>query len=128
LPSPRSTPVLRFLDVVVVLVAAIPALALGAPAFGYVMGAGGWIIARALQVNERRLTAGIADPTRAVGVRLFAAFGRTFLLAAAIIIAAVAGARKDGLTAALVIFVAYSVAFVIRLMSGPPPPITQEPR
>ncbi len=128
MPAPRSTTVLRFLDVVVVLVAAIPALALGAPAFGYVMGAGGWIVARAIQLNERRLTARIADPTRAVGVRLFAAFGRTFLLAAAIIIAAVAGSRKDGLTAALVIFVAYSVAFVIRLMSGPPPPIAQGPR
>ncbi|HTX46387.1 MAG TPA: hypothetical protein VMD48_08925 [Solirubrobacteraceae bacterium] len=124
----RSTTVLRFLDVVVVLVGAIPALALGAPVFGYVMGACGWIVARAIQLNERRLTAGIADPTRAVGVRLFAAFGRTFLLAGAIIVAAVAGERKDGLTAALVIFVAYSVAFVIRLMSGPPPPIAQEPR
>ncbi len=91
MPAPRSTTVLRFLDVVVVLVGAIPALALGAPALGYVMGAGGWIVARAIQLNERRLTAGIADPTRAVGVRLFAAFGRIWLLAAAIIIAGGSG-------------------------------------
>ncbi len=126
--QPRSITILRFFDVVVVLVAAIPALALGAPSLGYVVGGGGWIVARLLQINEHRLTAGIADPTRAVGARLFGAFGRVFLLAGAIVIAAAAGARRDGLTAALVIFAAYSVAFVIKLMSGPPPPRTREPR
>jgi hypothetical protein len=126
--QPRSTTILRFLDVVVVLVAAVPALALGAPALGYLVGACGWIVQRAIQLNEHRLTAGIADPRRAVGVRLFGSFGRIWLLVGAIVIAGVAGGRKDGLTAALVIFVAYSVAFVIRLASGPPPPRSQEPR
>jgi hypothetical protein len=121
LSQPRSTTVLRFLDVVVVLIAAIPALALGAPAFGYAIGAGGWIVQRMLQVNEHRLTAWIADPTRAIGARLFGAFGRVWLLAGAIVIAGVAGSRPDGLTAALVIFCAYSIAFVVRLASGPPP-------
>jgi hypothetical protein len=128
LAQSRSTTVLRFLDVVVVLVAAIPALALGAPVLGYVLGGGCWIVQRAIQANEFRLTAGIADPTRAVGARLFAAFGRIFLMAGAIVIAAVAGGRRDGLTATLVIFVAYSVFFVIRLASGRPPPRIQEPR
>jgi hypothetical protein len=128
LSQPRSTTLLRFLDVVVVVVAGIPALALGAPVLGYVIGVFGWVLQRTIQLNEHRLTAGIADPTRAVGARLFGAFGRVWLLVAAIVIAAVAGGRKDGLTAALVIFVAYSVAFVMRLMSGPPPPRTQEPQ
>jgi hypothetical protein len=119
--QPRSITILRFLDVVVVLVAAIPALALGAPALGYVVGGCGWIVQRTLQVNEHRLTAGIADPRRALGVRLFGSFGRVWLLAGAIVIAGVAGSRPDGLTAALVIFCAYSIAFVVRLLSGPPP-------
>ena len=66
-------PIRRYLDVVVVAIAAIPALALGAPVFGYVMGAGAWIVQRAIQANEYRLTARIADPTRAVGARLFGA-------------------------------------------------------
>jgi hypothetical protein len=117
----RSTTVLRFLDVVVVIVAAIPALALGAPVFGYVIGAAGWIVQRLIQVNEHRFTAWIEDPTRAVGARLFGAFGRVWLLAGAIVIAGVAGSRPDGLTAALVIFCAYSIAFVTRLAGGPPP-------
>jgi hypothetical protein len=121
LSQPRSTTVLRFLDVVVVVLAAIPALALGAPSLGYVIGGCGWIVQRAIQVNEHRLTAWIADPTRALGARLFGAFGRIWLLAGAIVIAGVAGSRPDGLTAALVIFGAYSIAFVVRLASGPPP-------
>jgi hypothetical protein len=114
-------PILRFLDVVVVAIAAIPALALGAPALGYAVGAAGWIVQRLIQVNEHRLTAGIADPRRAVGVRLFGSFGRVWLLVAAIIVAAVVGHRSDGLTAALVIFAAYSIAFGLRLLSGAPP-------
>jgi hypothetical protein len=128
LSRPRSTNLVRFLDLVVVVVGAIPALALGAPVLGYVVGAGGWILGRLLQINEFRLTAGIADPTRAVGARLFGAFGRVFLMAAAIIVAAVAGGRKDGLTAAVVIFVAYTIAFAIRLANGRPPARAEEPR
>jgi hypothetical protein len=114
-------PIRRYLDLVVVAIAATPLLALGAPAFGYLVGAGGWILQRALQLNEHRLTAGIADPRRAVGVRLFGSFGRVWLLAGAIVIAGVVGTRADGLTAALVIFCAYSIAFVVRLLSGAPP-------
>jgi hypothetical protein len=123
--EPRQLPVpgfvVRYLDVLLVVVAAIPALVLGAPALGYVIGAAGWIVQRVIQVNEHRLTADIADPRTAVGARLFGSFGRVWLLAAAIVIAGLTGHRADGLTAALVIFCAYSVAFVVRLLSGPPP-------
>ena len=58
-------------------------------------------------------------PTQ-LGLNLFEAFGRIWLLAGAIILAGVAGGRADGLTAALVIFAAYSVAFAIRVLSGKP--------
>lgn len=116
---------LRYLDVVVVVIAAAPALVLGAPVLGYVVGAGAWIVQRVIQASEYRLTAWIADARRAVGARLFGSFGRIWLLAGAIVLAGVAGARADGLTAALVIFCAYSIAFVIRLLSGPPPPRTE---
>ena len=111
---------LKYIDVVIVAVAAIPALALGAPSFGYLVGAGAWILQRALQTVDRKMTARVDDSVRRAGFRLFEAFGRIWLLAAAIIIAAVAGSHRDGLAATLVIFGAYTVAFVIRLMSGPP--------
>ncbi len=74
-----------------------------------------------MQLIDRRLTARIEDSLRRAGVRSAEGFGRIWLLAGAIIVAAVAGGRKDGLAAAIIICAAYSVAFVIRLMSGPPP-------
>jgi hypothetical protein len=98
-----------------------PAVALGAPVLGYAIAAGGWIRQRAIAETDRRWIRRVAEPRKQLGVSLFEAFGRIWLLAGVIIIAAVAGGNKDGLTAALVIFGAYSVAFVIRVMTGPPP-------
>jgi hypothetical protein len=112
---------LKYIDVLVVVVAAIPALLLGAPAFGFVVGAAAWIVQRGLQAFDLRQTAKIDESLRRAGIRTFEAFGRIWLMAGAIVLADLVGGRKDGLTAALVICFAYSVAFVIRLMSGPPP-------
>lgn len=117
----RGVAALKYLDVVVVLIAATPAIALGAPVLGYVVGGGGWILQRLVQAVDRRWASRLRDARTQVGVHLFEAFGRIWLLAAAIIVAGVAGGRADGLTAAIVIFGAYSVALAIRLMSGPPP-------
>jgi hypothetical protein len=119
-PETRTVATLKYLDVVVVVVGAVPALLLGAPLFGYVVGGGAWLLQRVLQATDRHWAARLRDPTTQVGVHLFEAFGRIWLLAGAIILAGVAGDRADGLTAAIVIFVAYSVAFVIRVLSGRP--------
>jgi hypothetical protein len=113
---------LRYADVAVVAVATAPALALGAPALGFALGAGGWILQRLVQLGDRAFVTRFTEPRAQLTANLFEAFGRIWLLAAAIIIAGVAGKRSDGLTAALVIFGAYSVAFVIRVVSGPPQP------
>jgi hypothetical protein len=112
--------VARHLDVVLVLVAAVPAIALGAPVFGYVVGAAAWVAQRILAQADRRLIRRASEPRRQLGLSLFEAFGRIWLLAGAIVLAGVVGGRPDGLTAAIVIFCAYTVAFVIRVMTGPP--------
>ena len=117
----RGIAALKYLDVVVVLIAAAPAIALGAPAFGYIVGGGGWILQRAVQTVDRHWAARLREASTQLGVHLSEAFGRIWLLAGAIIVAGVAGGRADGLTAAIVIFGAYSVAFGVRLISGPPP-------
>ncbi len=111
----------KFLDVPLVVIGAIIALVLGAPALGVVVGAAGWILQRALQVTDRRLTSRIEDSLQRAGVRSAEAFGRIWLLAGAIVVAALAGGRKDGLAAAILILAAYSVAFAIRIVNGPPP-------
>jgi hypothetical protein len=107
-------------DVIVVVIGSIVAVLLGAPTLGCAVGALGWILQRAMQAVDRRLTARVEDSLRRAGIRSAEAFGRIWLLAGAIIVAAVAGGRKDGLAAAIVVFAGYSVAFAIRLMSGPP--------
>jgi len=112
--------VARNLDVVLVLVLAAPAIALFAPGFGYAVGAGAWVAQRLLQHADRRLIGRIREPR--FGVNLVEAFVRIWLLAGAIVLAGVAGGRPDGLTAALVIFGAYSIAFAIRIVSGRPAP------
>lgn len=118
--SERHMHVIRYLDVVAVLIAAAPAIVLGVPALGYGVGAGAWIVQRAIAGAERRYLLRVEEPRRWVGARLFASFGRIWLLAGAIAAAGVAGARRDGLTAAVVIFAAYSIAFAIKIASGPP--------
>jgi hypothetical protein len=106
--------------VLLVAVAAAPALALGAPVLGYFVGAGAWVLQRIIAQADRRLISKAAEARTQLAANLFEAFGRIWLLAGAIVIAGVAGGRADGLSAALTIFGAYSVALAIKVLSGPP--------
>jgi hypothetical protein len=112
---------LRYVDVLIVVVLALPLLALGVPAVGLLIGVGAWAGQRALQVADRHWLVRFRDPVQRLGFSFFEAFGRIWLLAGAIVLADLVGGRSDGLTAVLVIFVGYSICFVMRLMSGPPP-------
>jgi hypothetical protein len=103
---------LLYIDVILVLVIAVPALVLGAPVLGYAVGAGAWIAQRyGAAAADKRITE-IADLRRRLGFGVASSMGRVWLLAVAIIVVGVAGSRADGLTAALVIFGAFSVYFV----------------
>jgi hypothetical protein len=122
LPADALMTVVRCLDLVLVAIAAPVALALGAPVLGYAIGAGTWLLQRVLAHADRRWIRRAARPKTQLGLNLFEAFARIWLLAGGIVIAGVAGGRADGLTAAVVIFGAYSVAFAVRVFSGPPTP------
>jgi hypothetical protein len=111
---------LRYLDVVVVLIAVPLALSLGAPTLGLAIGAVAWLAQRLLAQLDRRLIEGTTELRARFGVNLVESFGRIWLLAGAIVIAAVAGGRSDGLAASLMIFGAYSIAFAVRLVDGRP--------
>jgi hypothetical protein len=109
----------RYLDVVLVVLAVPVALALAAPAVGVVVSAAAWLIQRLLARAGQRWIAGRGADAR-FGLNLVDGFGRIWLLAGAIVLAAVIGGRRDGLAAALLIFCAYSIAFAMRLVSGRP--------
>jgi hypothetical protein len=115
----RVTAALRYLDVVLVVLAAPVAITLGASLLGYLIAAGAWVLQRVLQQLDRRWIASRGADAR-FGLNLVDGFGRIWLLAGAIVLAAVIGGRSDGLTAALVIFCVYSIAFAMRVVEGRP--------
>jgi hypothetical protein len=112
------TELLDYLDVAVVVIAIPVGLALGVPAFGLLLGAGAWLVQRALAHTDRRWIARTREPGSRLGLDIADSFGRIWLLAGAIVVAGAVGHRADGLAAALTIFAAYSVAFATRLFHG----------
>ena len=104
---------LTYLDIVLVLVVAIPALAAGAPELGYAVGAAAWILQRIASVEVDRRLASVGELRRRLGLGVASSMLRVWLLAVTIMVVGVAAERADGLTAALVIFGAFSVQFAL---------------
>ena len=104
---------LAYFDVLVLVVAAPIMLLIGVPAVGYLVGAGVWILLRALGVLVERIIADIDDPRREVTLRLAYLMGRLFILAIAVILVRNAAGRDDGLTALAVIVFAFTTQLVI---------------
>jgi hypothetical protein len=120
-PTDRRPALVVYLDLVALAIATPVALVLGAPVLGYCVGAGAWLLQRGVGIVARGLVRRAAEPGNRLGLSFVEAFARIWLLAGAIIAAGVIGRRADGLAAAVVIFSAYSIAFMVRLASGRPP-------
>jgi hypothetical protein len=106
------------LDLILLVPGVALALALGAPAFGVLVGAGAWLLQRVVAVADRRAIVRAAEPGSRLGLNFIDAFARIWLLAGGIIVAGTAGSRHDGLAAAVVILACYSVAFAVRIARG----------
>jgi hypothetical protein len=110
--------IFRYFDVVVVAVAAPIMLLIGVPAFGYLLGAGAWIALRAVGLAMER-AAGAVKFNQAIGIRLAYMLSRLFLLALAVIVARQSGSKDDGLTALVLIVVAYTLQMGISAATRP---------
>ena len=107
---------LRYLDVVLV-VAALPFVALaGLPLLGYTVGAIAWILQRAAGVALERQAAKTTDIRRQVGMNLGGTLARAWLVGGAILAVGLAGQREDGLTAAVLVFVAFTAYFALSVI------------
>ena len=106
----------RYLDIVVVLMAAPFVVALEAPLVGYAVGAAAWILNRAIGVWVEHLAERQGDVRRAVGLNLTALFARAWLVGLTILAVGLAGEREDGLTAAVLMLVAFTLYFVTSLL------------
>ncbi|MEY2443230.1 MAG: hypothetical protein QOJ46_2656 [bacterium] len=106
-----SVPLLRYIDMVLVLLLAVPVLAAGAPALGYTVGAAAWILVRLVSLVADRRLENVSDVRSRLALGVAFGMVRVWVLAGTIVTVGLAGTRADGLTVALVIFGAFSVFF-----------------
>lgn len=110
---------LRYLDVVLVLLAAPILLLIGVPALGYGIGAGAWLVLRVVGVAVEHAATATSDARTQIAVRLAYMLARIFLLALAVILARRSGGRDEGLTALLVIVFAFTVQLATSAVNRP---------
>jgi hypothetical protein len=121
-PSPDSPAVpltLRYFDVVLVLALAPVVFLAGLPALGYVVGAAAWIVGRALGVWLDHRVANAQDARVAAFTQLAGVMGRALLIGITILAVGKAGDRKDGLMAAVLVLIAFTVYLAISLILQP---------
>lgn len=119
MPSERPVFLLVYLDVVLVALGAPIMIAIGVSGLGYGVGAGAWVLLRALGVGIERVPALHRDARTDVGTRLAYMLARLFLLALAIILARSQGGRDGGLAALAVIVFAFTVALAVSAITRP---------
>jgi hypothetical protein len=106
-----------YIDVVLVMLAAPLLFVIGVPTLGYVIGAGSWIVFRAVGVAVDRHASAGANVLRQLSLRIEYRLARVLALVAAAVFALKAG-RADGLTALLVITFAFTVQLISLLCDG----------
>jgi len=109
---------LRYLDLVL-LVLALPVFILGGlPMLGYVAGAAAWLVQRGLQVFLNRKAVAADDPRVTVGIAAGSMIGRAWLVALTIF---AAGLKDDdaGLAAAVLVIVLFTAYFTVSMIMRP---------
>ena len=117
--APMADPLLlfRWLDVILVVLAAPFVVLMDLPVLGYTVGALAWILNRGIGVWVERIAARQGDVRRAVGLNLGALIARSWLVGLSILAVGLAGEREDGLTAAVLLLAAFTLYFVTSLLT-----------
>jgi hypothetical protein len=109
----------RYLDVVMI-VAFLPlAVLAGLPLVGYVVGGAAWTAQRALGAFLDARAAAAKHISRSAGIQLAGVMGRAWLMGFTILAVGLLGERRDGLAAAVLVFVAFTVYLVLSLILRP---------
>jgi hypothetical protein len=119
MPSSDPLVFVRYLDVFLVVLAAPFVLLMGAPVLGYVAAGGAWIISRFAATAIENAAKRSKNPRTQVGVGFAVLMGRAWLMGIVILAVGIAGSREDGLMAALVSLVAFSVYLATQLITRP---------
>jgi hypothetical protein len=109
---------LRYLDVVVVVLAAPFVVLADGPVLGYVVGAAAWIVTRILGTLIERF-AHTRDYKAQIGLNFGVMMGRVWVVGIAILVVGKTADRADGLMAALVALVAFTIYLATSLILRP---------
>ncbi|MBV8431105.1 MAG: hypothetical protein JO244_08085 [Solirubrobacterales bacterium] len=110
---------LRYLDVVLLVVGAPLLLLMGVSAVGYLVGAGTWIVLRVAGSALERHLRDVTDPRREISLRLAYLIARVFLLALAVILVRRSEGQGPALTTLGVIVFAFTIHLVISFTQRP---------
>jgi hypothetical protein len=110
---------LRYFDCVLVLAFVPFGLLADLPAAGVLVGAFGWILQRAIGAGIDQAAARNPDPRTATALTFAGSMLRPLLAAITILIVGQVGARKDGLVAALMMLVAFTVYLGLSIIFRP---------
>ena len=118
--------ILRYLDLLVLALALPLFLFTGLPLLGYAVAAAAWLAQRAINAFATHKAKASEDPRTVVGVLAGSMIGRGYLVAGSIFAVGLAGAREDGLAAALISITLFTIYFssnmVVRPFDQPAPP------
>ena len=109
----------RYLDVVLVVLAAPFVVLLGAPALGYAVGAVVWILQRFAAAALERAASRQEDYKRELSLNLTSVLVRSWLVGLTILAVGLLAEREDGLTAGVTVLVAFTVYFATALVLRP---------
>jgi hypothetical protein len=119
LPPVRIPLAVRYLDLVALLLALPIFLLADFPIAGYLVGAGAWLLQRALQVLLLRRASRSDDPRTIVGVTAASMIARGWLCAIAIFLVGILDGDDAGLAAALLVIALFTVYFSVQMILRP---------
>ena len=120
-------PVLRNLDLVLLALALALFLVVGLPILGWVTAAVIWALWRGIGEWAERRAAAATHPKQTAGIAAGSMVGRGWLLGLILLGAGLAAGEDVGLSAAVLVFVIFTVHFTLKIMlrsADPQPPVT----
>ena len=118
-PAYRIPVLLRYLDLVALVLALPLFIVADFPMAGYVVGAGAWLIQRAVQLLVLRRVAAAKDPRTIVGLTAGSMIARGWFCAIAIFLVGIIDSNDAGLAAALLVVALFTVYFAVGMILRP---------
>ena len=111
--------VLRYFDIVLLILALPVFLVADLPMVGYAAAAAVWIVQRAIQAWSNHKVAGTDDPRKVAGIAVGSMIGRGWLVALTILAVGLADSDEAGLAAAVLLLVLVTAYLTVSMIMRP---------